>query len=233
MTSHDETAGDWGYPEPGGEVITEGHSGSDTSRDKALGDARAGRDVKRRAKTLTLMREAGARGLTWWEIDDFTGWGHGRISGALSNLHKEGRLARLADTRGRSKVYVLSDLTLDRATEKPGRNKPAEGYDEKDMAEVEQRGYQRGFDDGESVCNDELTAAMNRATADGYKQGDAAARKRFADYLTALNRTVKATYPRTVHVHTQECHLTRTPCLMDAVLRAVLTTSAPAKGRSA
>jgi len=226
MTSHSETAGDWGYPEPGGEVYTEGHSGSDTSRDRALTDAREGRDVKRRAKALALLREAGDYGLTWWEMDDLTGWGHGKVSGALSNLHKEGRIARLVETRGRSKVYILPDLVGDRPTEVRRSNKAV------DSDSVEQAAYQRGFDDGESVASDELTAALNRAMIDGYGQGERATRARIANHLLSLGRAVKATSPSGMHVHTKECFLTRPACLMDAVMKAV-STEVRVKDRSA
>ncbi len=45
--------------------------------------------------------------MTWKEIAQETGWHHGTASGALSVLHKVGAIARLAETRSRSAVYVL------------------------------------------------------------------------------------------------------------------------------
>lgn len=229
--SHGETAGDWGYPEPGGEVFTEGHAGSDTSRDRALTDARLGRDVKRRHKTMELLREAGERGLTWWELDNITDWGHGKVSGALSNLHKEGSVARLAETRGRSKVYVLWHLAGDRDTEVRKSNPPP--CTAEDIAAWEAKGntegYQRGFDDGQSIVSEE---AVREAHIEGRREGERVAQQRLAQHILNLSRAVKGANPG-MHVHSGACYLTRTPCLIDAVMRGVTPVPGPVKGRSA
>lgn len=46
---------------------------------------------------------------------------HGSASGALSNLHKSGDIARLAQMRDRNKVYVLGRYVAGRETEAQGR----------------------------------------------------------------------------------------------------------------
>ena len=45
---------------------------------------------------------------------------HGRVSGALSVLHKVGKLARLTETRDKCKVYVLPEYVNGRPTEPHG-----------------------------------------------------------------------------------------------------------------
>ena len=61
------------------------------------------------------------RGLTYRDVAALTGWDHGTTSGALSVLHKVGRIARLTEKRDRCKVYVLLDARDGREVEAPGR----------------------------------------------------------------------------------------------------------------
>lgn len=53
-------------------------------------------------------------GLTWREYADENGLHHGQASSALSNLHRQGRVARLAEKRRGSGVYVLPVFVDDR-----------------------------------------------------------------------------------------------------------------------
>ena len=46
---------------------------------------------------------------------------HGTISGAVSNLHKKGLIARLAEKRGKNKIYVMPHNVDGRETETQGR----------------------------------------------------------------------------------------------------------------
>lgn len=48
---------------------------------------------------------------------------HGTISGALSNLHQKGLVARLKERRSRCQVYVVPEFVGDRETAPHGRKK--------------------------------------------------------------------------------------------------------------
>ena len=98
---------------------TEGFAGSDTSRQRAIDDAVSGVASKRQRYILILAGRAKEKGITVAELRD-TNLHHGRVSGALSVLHKVGKLARLTETRGRCKVYVLPEYVNDRLTEAHG-----------------------------------------------------------------------------------------------------------------
>lgn len=98
---------------------TEGYAGSDTSRERAKRDVVEGTASKRQRYVLILARQAGERGITVADIRDAS-LHHGRVSGALSVLHKVGKLSRLTEVRGRCKVYVLPEFVNDRPTERHG-----------------------------------------------------------------------------------------------------------------
>ena len=99
---------------------TSGWSGSDTSRVSEADRRHA------QYATLVLVAIRQGYGVCWYELADYYGWHHGTASGALSTLHKSGRLARLAETRlppgGRRgcKVYVLPEWVEGRETEPHG-----------------------------------------------------------------------------------------------------------------
>jgi hypothetical protein len=98
---------------------TEGYAGSDTSKKRAFQEALDGTASKRQRFILILAERARERGITVAELRD-SNLHHGRVSGALSVLHKVGKLARLTETRGRCKVYVLPEYVNDRPTEAHG-----------------------------------------------------------------------------------------------------------------
>lgn len=98
---------------------TEGYAGSDTSRLRAQQDVVKGTASKRQRYILILAERAKERGITVAELRDAS-LHHGRVSGALSVLHKVGKLVRLTEVRGRCKVYVLPQYVNDRPTEKHG-----------------------------------------------------------------------------------------------------------------
>ena len=62
--------------------------------------------------------------MTWREVADTTEWHHGQASGALSVLHKEGRLARLRNRRDKCAVYVLPEFVHGRETARHGSQRP-------------------------------------------------------------------------------------------------------------
>lgn len=116
---------EWGtalpYPDPD-TGATSGHSGVDTSRDRAHREDADGTTTWRQATVIEHLDRRGVSGVTWKELADLTGWHHGQASGVLSGLHKTGRIDRLAETRGRSHVYVLPGYVADRETQNHGGN---------------------------------------------------------------------------------------------------------------
>lgn len=105
---------------------TTGHSGSDTSKDRAESEAASGAAAARQHSILGLLEQAGPIGLTWKEIDIKMGRvpGHGSISGSLSSMHKEGLVSALKmDRRNGSGVYVLPKFVVGRITRPYNENK--------------------------------------------------------------------------------------------------------------
>lgn len=74
---------------------------------------------KRQRYLLILAERAKERGITVAEVRDAS-LHHGRVSGALSALHKKGKLARLEEMRGRCRIYVLPEFVNDRPTQGHG-----------------------------------------------------------------------------------------------------------------
>ncbi len=104
---------------------TSGWSGSESSRARAAADDSTGATAHRQSVVLRSLGAAGHAGLTWRELSGQTGWHHGQASGALSALHKSGRIARLREARGRCKVYVLPQFADGRPTEPHGHRRGA------------------------------------------------------------------------------------------------------------
>lgn len=102
---------------------TSGHSGTDTSKARAVEADRSGKTAMRQAQALELINQNYGRGLTWKEFSLTTGLHHGTASGVLSVLHKAGRIARLKESRNGCKVYVGLNWVENRIVEKQGRNK--------------------------------------------------------------------------------------------------------------
>lgn len=98
---------------------TEGYAGSDTSKERAVNDVVSGTASKRQRYILILAGRAKEKGITVAELRDAS-LHHGRVSGALSSLHKVGKLMRLSEVRGRCKVYVLPEYVNGRPTEAHG-----------------------------------------------------------------------------------------------------------------
>lgn len=102
---------------------TSGHSGSDTSKERALDADRSGQTARRQAEALKFLHQQKTLGVTWKELSQVTGLHHGTTSGVLSVLHKSGRIARLQERRNRCKVYVDLDSIRGRKVEGQGRKK--------------------------------------------------------------------------------------------------------------
>jgi len=112
------------YPEPGGETFTAGWSGSETSHERALGEASDGTMRKRLQEVYGNVYAMGPHGLTVSELRTITGLHHGQASSALSVLHMQGVLARLKERRDRCEVYVARDMVNGREESPHRRNKP-------------------------------------------------------------------------------------------------------------
>lgn len=102
---------------------TSGHSGTETSKARALHSDRSGKTAMRQAQALELLSQMRDNGLTWKEFSNITGLHHGTSSGVLSVLHKVGRIARLKESRNGCKVYVGLNWVQSRTIERQGRNK--------------------------------------------------------------------------------------------------------------
>ena len=102
---------------------TSGHSGTETSKARAIHADRSGKTAMRQAQALELLNQMGNSGLTWKEFSVITGLHHGTASGVLSVLHKAGRIARIKESRNGCKVYVGLNWVENRIIEKQGRNK--------------------------------------------------------------------------------------------------------------
>ena len=102
---------------------TSGWSGSETSRNRAVNNDKSGKTSKLQMSVFELLDRRGRRGVTWKELGDLTASHHGSASGALSLLHKDGRISRLKETRNRCKVYVMNSHVDGRETEEHRGNK--------------------------------------------------------------------------------------------------------------
>jgi hypothetical protein len=152
---------------------TEGYAGSETSKQAALDAVLDGTASKRQRYVLIVAGRARERGITVAELRDAS-LHHGRVSGALSVLHRTGKLARLTETRGRCKVYVLPAYVNGRRTEKHGVVHKADKETLAAAAMIESR-LQRDqdvdalFDISADYPLDEYTAALWRLV--NYAQG--------------------------------------------------------------
>jgi len=68
-------------------------------------------------QVLQWIRGTGAGGTTWKEFATGMSMHHGQASGALSKLHRRGKIARLTERRDRCKVYVHPDFVNGRDTD--------------------------------------------------------------------------------------------------------------------
>lgn len=99
-TDKDPYGGLFAYPDG-----TTGHVDRETSIDRAEREADDGTAADRALSILNLLT-AEPFGLTWGEVADRLNLHHGQASGALSNLHKQGRVFMLRTKRGKAHPYV-------------------------------------------------------------------------------------------------------------------------------
>jgi DNA-binding MarR family transcriptional regulator len=129
---------------------TGGHAGSDTSKERAEREADDGTLAKRQREVMAFLWAQADRGATWAEVAEHLGIHHGSASGALSNLHKTGRIVRTTDRRGRSEVYMIAEIA---ATLPVTLAAPRANASKKEIAEavavIEKRLFIAGFCDVE------------------------------------------------------------------------------------
>ena len=89
---------------------TAGWAGTDTSRERAFSERDSGELSDRLERVLQMVRNSHGTGLTWKEIASQTHLHHGQVSGALSNLHKQGLVfITKSGKRDRCHVYYHRD----------------------------------------------------------------------------------------------------------------------------
>ena len=108
-------------PYGGGSDPNSGFAGSPASEARARIEDRTGVTQRRQRQVLAAVRRHGEHGRTWREVAVDLNLHHGQASGALSNLHKTGRLARLVETRQRCHIYVVPEAVDGRPTGSAGR----------------------------------------------------------------------------------------------------------------
>lgn len=144
------------YPEPDG-TATAGWSGSEASHDRARDEAAAGISAKRQRIILDLLATQRARGATWREISAQMWWHHGQASGALSVLHKAGRIVRLAKAHNRERcsVYVLPEYVEGRLVS-PYVDRAAKraALIEQVRKEAYDLGWEEGYARGQQMARD-------------------------------------------------------------------------------
>lgn len=96
---------------------TSGHSGTDTSKERAVSQDKSGRTAVLQKQVMLILSQNRSHGATWKEVADWIHMHHGTVSGALSVLHKTGYISRLKEKRNGCKVYVLPNYVNGRLTE--------------------------------------------------------------------------------------------------------------------
>lgn len=117
---------------------TSGWSGSTTSLDRAIEQDTFGKTANHQARVLELLALLGETGATWTELSGKMDEHHGIVTGALSNLHKAGKIARLRSRRGKCEIYVLPEFVNGRLISTHKSNQPKK-LSKSDYAEVQRR----------------------------------------------------------------------------------------------
>lgn len=94
---------------------TGGYVDRPASRERAFAEVADGTLGARQHQILSALRDLGAQGGTWREIAEYLAkqdvvLHHGEVSGALSNLHKAGKVFHLREQRNRCHPYVHAEF---------------------------------------------------------------------------------------------------------------------------
>jgi len=99
---------------------TSGWSGSDASRERAEERDSSGKTGQLQARVWAAVGNYGISGTTIKRLREiFPGEHHGTLSGALTALHKGGKIARLTEKRDRCSIYVLPEYVNGREVAQP------------------------------------------------------------------------------------------------------------------
>ena len=226
---------DIGYTTADGET-TDGWSGSDASHERASIEALTGTAGRRRQEVWNYVRMSGLRGVTWAEVADAMNLHHGQATGALSNLHKAGKIVRLREKRGKSSIYVLPHAADGRETVAHGRRRGAVAPESTEVApgatlsadaltRAEERGWQNGYDEGVEAGKAMPAPADEQLLMKRYEggrvRGAADERERLNKYLTALLGEYRRVTPKTITGHGGKCWMHHPVCAVEMVQRAV------------
>ena len=85
---------------------TDGYVQRPASKARAIEESKDGTRSARHKKVLKHLDLYGRNGATWKELGERLGLHHGQISGALSNMHKNGEVFALVKQRDRCHPYV-------------------------------------------------------------------------------------------------------------------------------
>lgn len=188
------------YPDEDG-TMTGGWSGSETSHERAKSEARSGTLQQRQQEVLNMVARKRFAGATWREVSSTLGLHHGQASGALSNLHKGGRVVRLTQKRGKCAVYVYPDYVEGRESAPYGRRKPASP---EVGAEVQPARLEPGA----------LADAYQKGRSDGFREGE---KRALADLEVFLANLMAATRPPFAQTHSHDCYKKHPTCALKAV----------------
>ena len=107
---------------------TSGRGGSQASAEAREREDADGTTARRQREVVAFLDTTGPLGATWRDLAAHYHWHHGMATGALSNLHKAGVIARLATVqRVKCSVYVLPEHVGNRPTAAYGRNRAGQG----------------------------------------------------------------------------------------------------------
>lgn len=115
---------------------TSGHSGSDTSEERARREDRDGTTSKRQRATLTYLSGRGQQGATWVDLGSAFNLNHGQASGVLSVLHGAGKIERLTERRHKCLVYVAPEYVAGRELS-PRKPRPTKGETVNDLERID------------------------------------------------------------------------------------------------
>lgn len=144
-----------------------------------------------RSNVLEFVEFQGFHGATVAEVRDFFGMHHGRASSALSLLHRDGTVVRLAAKRDRCAVYVTPGNEDNRGTRARGRAvRLPDGYD------------------------DALTSM-------GYQQGRTATKMEVLGFATRLREAMRIDNGNQAKAHTPFCYKQHPECALLAVMKFI------------
>lgn len=215
------------YPEPDGSE-TGGWSGSDSSRERAVRDEQSGRAQHRREQAWEIVRLGGLHGATWKEVATALNCHHGSASGALSNLHKIGKVERLKDRRGGAAIYVLPHAVNGRETARFGRSRPPAEMTKQEfedaLAKANGEGWQVGYDQGAAGAAEEAYragyAAAQKAFDETAKRVRQTGRRQVATEFSNLAIAMQEQMNKPMHMHNSQCWQQYPFCTLTSVRRA-------------